>query len=135
MAGARQLETIRVDLGVWRGYQWRMPNVRSKGTVALAALLLLLPGAPCCRAETGDIVTPERPAEYMIYQYPGTALVLKIDAPEVEFMTRTLGPEQALIASSSVPGRRIGPVYQHLASVDRPRQLMIEVVPQRAIDR
>ncbi len=71
----------------------------------------------------------------MIYQYPGAALVLKIDAPEVEFTARTLGPEQALIASSSVPGRRIGPVYQHLASVDRPRQLMIEVVPQRAIDR
>jgi CHAT domain-containing protein/tetratricopeptide (TPR) repeat protein len=80
-------------------------------------------------------VTPDRPAEYMIYQYPGAILVLKFDVPEALFNARTIGPENALIKASGVPGRRIGPVFQYIDAVNRPRQLMIEITPDRPIDR
>jgi CHAT domain-containing protein len=80
-------------------------------------------------------VTPERPAEYMIYQYPDIALVVRVDLPEAEFGLRVFGPEAAAIKSSRVPGRRIGPVYQFIDAVDLPRQLMIEVTPGRAVER
>ncbi|MEE8340426.1 MAG: hypothetical protein V3R56_09795, partial [Xanthomonadales bacterium] len=36
-------------------------------------------------------VSPEKPAEYMIYQYPGVALLIRIDAGGIEFESRVLG--------------------------------------------
>lgn len=87
------------------------------------------------RAWPSEQATAERPAEYMIYQYPDTILVLKIDVREAEFDLRTIGPESALLKSSSLPGRRIGPIYQYIDAVDQPRQLMIEVTPARTVDR
>ena len=36
----------------------------------------------------------------MIYQYPDVSLVVKIDAPEMEFDSEIYGPEGALINSS-----------------------------------
>ena len=79
--------------------------------------------------------TPARPAEYMIYQYPGVNLVVKVDAAEVEFESKIYGPEQALLKSSGVPVRRVGPIYQFIDAVDTPRQLMVEVTPAESIDR
>ena len=96
--------------------------------------LLWAPGGHAGAAQEGA-VTPERPAEYMIYQYPDIALVVRVDLPEAEFGLRVFGPEGAAIKSSRVPGRRIGPVYQFIDAVDLPRQLMIEVTPGRAVAR
>ena len=107
-----------------------MPTSRSK-LVLLLGLVLPFTGLS---AQEG-VVNAGRPAEYMIYQYPLTTLVLRIDVPEAEFSGRTVGPEGALIKSSAVPGRRLGPVYQIVDPVDLPRQLMIEVTPGRALER
>ena len=102
-------------------------------------LLLLLPllWVPCGLAGAAQEggVTPERPAEYMIYQYPDIALVVRVDIPEAEFGLRVFGPEGAAVKSSRVPGRRLGPIYQFIDAVDLPRQLMIEVTPGHAVER
>ncbi|MFC1720028.1 CHAT domain-containing protein [Pseudomonadota bacterium] len=80
-------------------------------------------------------VSSDRPAEYMIYQYPGVSLVVKIDAPEVHVESRIYDPEGALIKSSGIPSGRIGPLYQFVGAVDKPRQLMIKISPERRINR
>jgi len=78
---------------------------------------------------------PAEAAEYMIYQYPGMALVVIVDVREAEFDTRITGPEGTLVSEATVPGRLIGPVYQYIAAVDTPRQLMVEVRPQQKVQR
>lgn len=80
-------------------------------------------------------VSPEKPAEYMIYQYPGVALLIRIDAGGIEFESRVLGPEQFLVMASRIPGRRLGPVYQLIEAVGEPRQLIIQVTPQEVVQR
>jgi CHAT domain-containing protein/tetratricopeptide (TPR) repeat protein len=124
---------IRVDLPPRHRYQCRMPGARLKtartACIFLTLLSLALPGW------TSEQASAERPAEYMVYQYPDTILVLKIDVREAEFGMRTIGPESALLKSSSLPGRRIGPIYQYIDAIDHPRQLMIEVTPARTVDR
>ncbi len=82
-----------------------------------------------------DEVSPDKPAEYMIYQYPGVALLIRIDAAGIEFESRVLGPEQALVMASRIPGRRLGPVYQLIEVVEEPRQLIIQVRPQELTQR
>ena len=126
---------IRVDLLPRHSYQCRMSKLRATHfCIALTALAwIILPLT--ARSAQGEVVTPDRPAEYMIYQYPDSIMVLKFDVPEAEFSARTIGPENALIKSSALPARRIGPVFQYIEAVGRPRQLTIEVTPQRAIDR
>ena len=78
-----------------------------------------------------DEVSPDKPAEYMIYQYPGVALLIRIDAAGIEFESRVLGPEQSLVMTSRIPGRRLRPVYQLIEAVEEPRQLIIKVRPQQ----
>lgn len=95
--------------------------------------LMILPAA-VQSAATGE-VSPGRPAEYMIYQYAGVSMVVKIDAPELDFESTIYGPEDALIKTSRVPASRIGPLYQFIDAVDIPRQLMIHVNPDRGVDR
>ena len=80
-------------------------------------------------------VSPEKPAEYMIYQYPGVALLVRIDAEGIEFESRVLGPEQSLVMASRIPGRRLGPLYQLIEAVEEPRQLIIQVRPQEISER
>jgi len=80
-------------------------------------------------------VTPEKPAEYMIYQYPGVALLIRIDAGGVEFESRVFGPEHSLVMASRIPGRRLGPVYQLIEAVGEPRQLIIQVRPREISKR
>lgn len=96
-------------------------------------LLFLLPAGAALAQ--GGLVTPERPAEFMIYQYPDTVLVVNVDLPEAGFSMRTIGPDGALLRASEVPGRRLGPVFQYLDAADLPRQLKIEVTPERPVDR
>jgi CHAT domain-containing protein/tetratricopeptide (TPR) repeat protein len=110
------------------------PLPRSTKAIGLALALLLLNPTVAWTAQAED-VSAIRPAEYMIYQYPGVSLVVKIDADEVEFESRITGPESALIKDSAVPYRRIGPMFQFIGSSDIPRQLMIKVTPGRRIDR
>jgi len=118
-----------------RGYQCRMFELRPRCLLANLVVLALLT-APLTASHAQDAaVTADRPAEYMIYQYPETILVLKFDVSEAEFSVRTLGPEGAQLKSSFVPGRRLGPVYQYIDTSERPRQLMIEVAPGRAMGR
>ncbi len=100
----------------------------------LLILALVLVPVTAWPAQTGE-VSPERPAEYMIYQYPGISLIVKIDAPEIQFESRIFGPENALLKSSGVPARRIGPLFQFIDAVDKPRQLMIKVSPDHPTDR
>ena len=80
-------------------------------------------------------VSPEKPAEYMIYQYPGVALLVRIDAEGIEFESRVLGPEQSLVMASRIPGKRLGPLYQLIEAVEEPRQLIIQVRPQEISER
>ena len=89
---------------------------------------------PVTAAAQND-VSPDKPAEYMIYQYPGVVLLIKVDAAETEFESRIYGPDHALIMASGVPGRRLGPVYQLIEAVGTPRQLIIEVKPGQATER
>jgi CHAT domain-containing protein len=112
---------------------WR---TRFSGPVPAACLLLLnLFVAGTCHSAESSEVSPANPAEYMIYQYPGVALLIQIDALETEFESRVYGPERALIKSSRVPSRRVGPVYQFIEAVDTARQLIIEVTPAYPTDR
>lgn len=97
-------------------------------------LALALVPAAAWPAQTGE-VSSARPAEYMIYQYPGISMIVIIDAPEIQFESRIYGPENALLKSSGVPDRRIGALYQFIEAVDKPRQLMIKVSPDHPIER
>jgi hypothetical protein len=103
-------------------------------TRALITFLLLLVSFSLFPAQSVQ-VSGARPAEYMVYQYPNVALVIKIEAAETEFDAEIYGPENALIKSSEVPLSRIGPLYQFVESVDKPRQLMIKITPSRPVDR
>jgi len=76
----------------------------------LLIILLITAPAGAWSAQSGD-VSADRPAEYMIYQYPGVDMVVKIDARETEFESAIYGPETALIKASGIPFRRIGPLY------------------------
>jgi len=100
----------------------------------LIIFLLLSVPAAAWSAQSGD-VSPERPAEYMIYQYPNVALVVKTNAPEVQVTSRIYGPEGALIMASGIPSGRIGPLFQYIAAVDKPRQLMIKITPENPASR
>lgn len=118
---------MAVDLGRHGLNLWGM-------TRALLTFLLLLVSFSLFAAQSVQ-VSEARPAEYMVYQYPNVALVIKIEAAETEFDAEIYGPEKALIKSSGVPLSRIGPLYQFVESVDKPRQLMIKITPSRPVDR
>lgn len=101
----------------------------------LASGLLALALAPAVSRAQGALVSAERPAEFMVYQYPETVLLLRMDLPGAGFSMATFGPEGARLKASAVPGRRLGPVYQYIDSEERPRQLMIEIKPERPVER
>jgi CHAT domain-containing protein/tetratricopeptide (TPR) repeat protein len=101
---------------------------------ALLTILLLLFSWHLYAVQPGQ-VSDARPAEYMIYQYPNVSLVVKIEAPETEMDSKIYGPENALIKSSGIPGSRVGPLYQFIDAVDKPRQLMIKITPGRPVER
>jgi tetratricopeptide (TPR) repeat protein len=98
-------------------------------------ILLLAFWMPGTTAFANTPATPERPAEYMVYQYPDTAFVIRVDLPQAEFGVRVLDPDDALLRSANVAGRRLGPIFLYIGPPDQPRQLMIEVEPGRAVDR
>ena len=104
-------------------------------TALITLLLFLSAFSNFATAASQNDVSPDKPAEYMIYQYPGVVLLIKVDAAEIEFESRIYGPDRALIMASGVPGRRLGPVYQLIEAVDTPRQLIIEVTPGQATER
>ncbi len=97
-------------------------------------MLFLFAAGTARPAESSD-VSAATPAEYMIYQYPGVALLIRVDALETEFESRIYGPERALIKFSRVPSRRVGPVYQFIEAVDTARQLIIEITPAYPTER
>ena len=98
-------------------------------------LTWLLLGAWQMAAAQSGMVSEARPAEYMIYQYPDISLVVKIEAPEVAFESEIYGQENALINASEVPSSRIGPIYQVIDAIGKPRQIMIKITPAREVDR
>jgi CHAT domain-containing protein len=118
---------LKVDLG--RSGRYLCVMLR-----AIFIILLIATPAGARSAQTGE-VSAMHPAEYMIYQYPDVALVVKIDVPETEFDSMIYGPEDALVKSSGVPSGRIGPLYQYIEAVDTPRQLLIKISPRRSVDR
>ena len=96
---------------------------------AIFPVLLMLASLPGpLSAQQAAEASAVRPAEYMIYQYPGVDMVVITDAPETEFDSRVTGPEGAVLNEASVAGRRIGPVYQYIGGPDIPRQLMVHVL-------
>jgi len=101
--------------------------------IALLVTLVLLGLTP--PGSGTALCAPANTSEYMIYQYPGVALVVKVDVPEAEFSMRVFGPDDALLVEAGVPGRRLGPVFQYLGPPDLPRQLMIEITPGRPLPR
>jgi CHAT domain-containing protein len=134
---------IASGIGSWENTELRAGmitscNLRNRlsGLAFSACLLLLFLFAtgtawPAASSE----VSPVNPAEYMIYQYSGVALLIRIDAFETEFESRIYGPDRALIKSSRIPSRRVGPVYQFIEAADTDRQLIIEVTPAYPTDR
>lgn len=106
-----------------------------KSAAQLCWLLCLLVAPLGALTAQEEEVSNTRPAEYMIYQYPNVSLVVIVDAPEAEFSVQITGPEKALIKDSGIAHRRIGPVYQFVDVTDVPRQLMININPERKIDR
>lgn len=81
------------------------------------------------------MASPDRPVEYMIYQYPGVSLLIQIDAVGTEFEAKVYGPERALIKYSRLPARRVGPVFQLIEPTNTARQLIVEITPAYATDR
>ena len=118
---------LTVDLGRSDRYLCVMLRV-------LLIILLVVSSSGTWSAPTGE-VSATHPAEYMIYQYPGVSLLVKINAPEMEFNSEIYGPEGALINSSGIPAARIGPLYQFIEATDQARQLMIKISPGRKADR
>lgn len=116
-----------------RGYLWAMLPTVSHHLRALALACLLVAAAPL--SALGDEAAQVRPAEYMIYQYPGVSLVVVVDAREVAFDTRITGPDRGLVAEAGVPARRLGPVYHFVEAADIPRQLMVAVTTERPVER
>ncbi len=100
----------------------------------LFIILLAVASSGAWSAQTGEI-SATHPAEYMIYQYPGVSLLVKINAPEMEFDSAIYGPEGALINSSGIPAARIGPLFQFIEATDQARQLMIKISPGRKAER
>lgn len=98
------------------------------------ALLLPLTVAFAGLAQAAE-VSAERPAEFMIYQYPDSVLVLQLEIPQTEFAARVTGPDSALLRSAEISGRRLGPVFLFIDDTALPRQLMIEVTPAWPVDR
>ena len=101
---------------------------------ALLIILILAVPAVTQTARAAE-ASPTRPAEYMIYQYPDVSLLVKIDAPETEFVSTIYGPEDALLKESGLPAGRMGSLYQYIEAVGTSRQLMIKVSPGRSVDR
>ena len=99
------------------------------------ALLILFFTSGLLLAAPAVEISPDKPAEYMIYQYPGVALLIRIEVAGMEFESRVLGPEQTLLMTSNIPQGRLGPVYQLIEAVDDPRQLIIQVRPQELSQR
>ncbi len=126
---------FQVDLHRHRGYECRMLRF-FRQTAALTLLTFLLLATPANgRSAQDEQVSATRPAEYMIYQYPDIALVVKVDAPETEFVSQISGPDNAVLREHGVVYRRIGPIFQYIDPADTPRQLMIKLTPERKIDR
>ncbi len=86
-------------------------------------------------AAAAEEVSPDKPAEYMIYQYPGVALLIRIEASGIEFESRVLAQEGSLVMASRIPGSRLGPLYQIIEPVDKPRQLIVQVRPKQSSER
>jgi CHAT domain-containing protein/tetratricopeptide (TPR) repeat protein len=134
---------IASGIGSWENTELRAGmitscylRIRLSGLAFSACLLLLfLFAAGTAWPAASSEVSPVNPAEYMIYQYSGVALLIRIDAFETEFESRIYGPDRALIKSSRIPSRRVGPVYQFIEAVDADRQLIIEVTPAYPTDR
>jgi len=116
-----------VDLGLYRRNLCEMIR-------ALLTILLVSCSWQLAAAQVG-MVSQDRPAEYMIYQYPNISLVVKIEAPETTFESEIYGQENALIDAAGVPSSRTGPIYQFIDAVDKPRQLMIKITPGREVER
>jgi CHAT domain-containing protein/tetratricopeptide (TPR) repeat protein len=106
------------------------PGFTSRLALMLALISSVTGWQPACAQ-----ATEAQPAEYMIYQYTGTSLVVKVDLPESEFEVRITGPEETLISHAGVAHRRIGAIYQYIGPTDTPRQLMISVHPLSPVDR
>lgn len=106
--------------------------VKSGRTVGLLLLCVLKMNA---LAADGSFASPDKPVEYMIYQYPGVALLIQIDAIETEFEARIYGPDRALLKYSRLPSRRIGPMYQLIEPTSSARQLIVEIIPAYVTDR
>ncbi|MBT8063430.1 MAG: CHAT domain-containing protein [Gammaproteobacteria bacterium] len=106
---------------------------RIASACSITCVLLLGSGWPL--AVTAQEIAEGRPAEFMIYQYPEVTLLIRIEVPETSFEAEITGPENALLKESGLPEHRLGPVYQLVDAVDSPRQLMIKITPERAIER
>jgi tetratricopeptide (TPR) repeat protein len=125
-------EAIAVDLPLPGRYLCRMrPGLRP--LLVLLLTVVFFTAEPGGAQESGDPAV--RPAEYMIYQYPGTAMVVRVEAPGIPFDVRVSGPENAMLLESTMAGRRIGPLIQFIEAPDAPRQLMVVVNPAHRIDR
>jgi tetratricopeptide (TPR) repeat protein len=85
-------------------------------------------------AET-PAASPDKPVEYMIYQYPGVALLIQLDLVETEFEAKVFGPERTLIKHSRLPARRVGPVFLLIEPNELARQLIVEIIPAYPTDR
>jgi len=104
-------------------------NRVSSGGAARAFLLCLflcslMPGALAAQESLG---APAELKEYFHQQDAHTALLLRLEAYEASFESRVFTPENVLVKASGVPTLRLGPVFQFIEPVDKPRQLRIQI--------
>ncbi|HLF31354.1 MAG TPA: hypothetical protein VI566_10065, partial [Xanthomonadales bacterium] len=95
----------------------------ARGVFASLLAWGLAPSLPAQEAPAPDLQV----REYFHQQDADTALMIRLEAFEAGFESRVFDPDGVLLRASALPSLRLGPVFQFIEPVDRPRQIRIEV--------
>lgn len=90
---------------------------------------------PLVLAAQGPTGAAVKTKEYFNNQMPDTALVIRLEAFETEFESKVFAPDNFLLKFSGVPSLRLGPIFQFIEPVDKPRQLRMEITLGRSTSR
>jgi CHAT domain-containing protein len=102
---------------------------------SLLVLILALCFSTVAFSQAGEQGLASQTKEYFNQQNPFTALVIRLDPLESEFTSRVYGPDNQLIIESAILPLRMGPVFQFIESVDKPRQLRMELTFGHGTDK
>jgi tetratricopeptide (TPR) repeat protein len=111
--------TIRQQLNNWPGHWAIRRNLQFR---ALGLVLLL------CLSLTGRAEV--EPSEYLVTQYPGIDLLIRVSAIDTSFESRVFDPEEKLLKASGVRYSSLGPIYQYIEASGTTRLLRVEIQPE-----